>query len=145
MDCINSLKKRAKEMIEGNNEREIGPEEIYNIICEWAESCALNEKLNKELREDKIKRDKIMAELNHCRESVNGFRGVPDNNDGTDIRLILAEMRDTLRRLEHEQKIKEIDQRYTEWENKKKNAEWEMEAAKEQKAHMLSEYWNRRG
>lgn len=103
-------------------------QKIMNYFKEVSKLKEENEYLKREL-------DKRIAEEKVCRcvEPIHG----------NDPILMLSEIRDTLRRLEHEHKMKEIDQRYTEWENKKKNAEWEMESAQAQKAHLQSEYWNR--
>ena len=53
-EIILSLKRRAKEMIDGDYSRKIGAEEIYTIICEWENAIEVNEehqKINGELQE----------------------------------------------------------------------------------------------
>ena len=48
-EIINALEERAKEMLKGNNIRQIGAEEIITILREYRELQKENKKLKKEL------------------------------------------------------------------------------------------------
>ena len=145
MDCINSLKKRAQEMIEGNNEREIGPEEIYKIICEWAESCVLNEKLNEELREEKSEKNKLIKELENYIKKECEMKCIPVNDDAIDSMRLLAEIRDMFRKTEHEKEQEKLENRYNKLEEERKKIEQEMGYIRSDIIRSDLEYWNRRG
>ena len=47
-EIIKALKERAKEMLNDDNTRQIGAEEIYTIICEWEDALKENEELKRD-------------------------------------------------------------------------------------------------
>jgi len=67
-ETIQALKQRAKEMLNDDYSRKIGPEEIYTIICEWKKTLKeleIKDKIINEMAEDlKIGDEYLSSEYN---------------------------------------------------------------------------------
>lgn len=133
MDSLNSLKERAEEMMKGNFERAIGPEEIITILGEYDIAKQESEKtkyLNRKL-EDENKELKHMLDTQPTRHS----------NERDQI-IMLTEIRDTLKRLEFDNKMKDLHLKYKEQEEKYKDAERSMRYLENEKMITEERYWN---
>ena len=72
---IKVLKCRAKEMLDNNNTRQIGAEEIYTILCE----CENFKKENKELKEENELGNKIIDKMSEfCTSPVHSKEWVKE-------------------------------------------------------------------
>ena len=67
-DIVETLKQRAKEMLNDDYSRKIGDEELYTIICEWENSLKELETYKKIA--EKLAEDKIIPKCKNCSEDT---------------------------------------------------------------------------
>lgn len=93
-----------------------------------------NEKLYQE-------NSKLKEELKYRSEAKCSLIGPNYENEQM---IMIAEIRDKLRRMEFDQKIQELDQRVKEQKRQKENAEFEIECAIQQKVRLEEDFWSGR-
>lgn len=130
--------------MEKNKKIEELKEMSENLLKRIDELKAKNERFESENESLKLANEKLYKELEELKYySEAKCSSVAPNYDNEQMRM-LAEIRDILRKMEHEKEQEKLESRYDELEAKRKDIERDMGYVKSDIIHRDFEYWNRR-